>query len=211
MDMKKIPYGNGYYVSTDGCVYSKRRGRIRKLTPLTGGHGGYEKVRIYNGSRNEWKDFFVHRLVAEAFIPNTNNFPMVNHKDENPMNNCVSNLEWCTAWYNATYGSALKRRSEAMKQTLKNNPDVKAKIVKNLVMGDLSEESRRKIANKLSKPVVAYRDGEMVKMFASALFAQQETGIKRGNICKVLKGVRKSAGGYQWRYAACGGELEAEG
>lgn len=208
MNVKKIPYGTGYYVSEDGCVYSERKGRVQKLIPITNGHGGYEKVRLYNGSRNEWKDFFVHRLVALAFIPNVYNLPIVNHKDENPMNNCVTNLEWCTVRYNNTYGSALKKKSDTMKKRFKDNPNARAKISQNLKMRKLSKESRRKIANTLSKPVVAYKDGKAVKTFDSAFCAQQETGIKRGNICKVLKGVRKTAGGYQWQYAACGGELE---
>ena len=47
----------------------------------------------------------VHRLVAMAFIPNPNNFPIINHKDENPSNNCVDNLEWCDYAYNLNYGS----------------------------------------------------------------------------------------------------------
>lgn len=54
------------------------------------------------------KRYSVHRLVAEAFIPNPDNLPEVNHKDENPLNNCASNLEWCTRQYNIEYSKAKK-------------------------------------------------------------------------------------------------------
>ena len=54
---------------------------------------------------NDGKHYKVHRLVADAFIPNPNNYSQVNHKDENPLNNCVDNLEWCTNQYNAKYSA----------------------------------------------------------------------------------------------------------
>lgn len=57
------------------------------------------------------KNMFVHRLVATAFIPNSENLPEVNHKDENKQNNCVENLEWCDRKYNLAYGN--KRLKEA--------------------------------------------------------------------------------------------------
>lgn len=60
------------------------------------------------------KTFKAHRLVAQSFIPNPNNLPMINHKDEDKTNNTVYNLEWCDAKYNTNYGTSIKRRSSKM-------------------------------------------------------------------------------------------------
>ena len=64
-------------------------------------NSGYEQIKINYQGLHIHKS--IHRLVAEAFIPNPNNLPIVNHKDENPANNIVSNLEWCTVSYNNNY------------------------------------------------------------------------------------------------------------
>mgnify|MGYP002541713982 CR=1 FL=1 len=62
---------------------------------------GYKRVTLYKENKSKTK--LVHRLVAEAFLPNPNNLMIVNHKDENKLNNVVTNLEWCTQSYNTTY------------------------------------------------------------------------------------------------------------
>ena len=73
---------------------------------------GYYTVGLYKGSKGEGR--LVSRLVAEAFIPNPNNLPCVNHKDENSKNNCVDNLEWCTRAYNNQYGTIRERHRQMM-------------------------------------------------------------------------------------------------
>jgi hypothetical protein len=68
---------------------------------------GYLKLKLLKNGK--MKTFFVHRLVAQAFISNPNELPQVNHKDENKLNNKVENLEWCTQQYNIRYGTARER------------------------------------------------------------------------------------------------------
>ena len=74
---------------------------------------GYPMVILVNHNKRKTRN--VHRLVAEAFIPNPNNLPQVNHKDENKTNNCVDNLEWCTQKYNLNYGTRNIKISKARK------------------------------------------------------------------------------------------------
>ena len=81
---------------------------------------------------NLWKDGryykkYVHRLIAEAFIPNPGNLPMVNHKDEDGTNNSIDNLEWCTREYNVNYGTAKERRAKkirGVKHTAEHNKKI---------------------------------------------------------------------------------------
>ena len=68
---------------------------------------GYWYVGL--NKNGKYKRYRIHRLVAEAFIPNPNNLLEVNHKDENPDNNTVENLEWCEHFYNINYGTRNKR------------------------------------------------------------------------------------------------------
>lgn len=74
---------------------------------------GYPIVQLCKDGKKSY--FAVHRLVAITFLDNPNNLPQVNHKDENKLNNCVSNLEWCTAKYNTNYGSRIERVSTKRK------------------------------------------------------------------------------------------------
>lgn len=103
-------YENKYVVTPNGDVYSigrifrqklYKRQEIIKLKPAIS-NVGYEFVMLGDGKK--MKVHLVHRLVAEAYIPNPDNLPEVNHIDENKLNNDVSNLEWCTVDYNRKYG-----------------------------------------------------------------------------------------------------------
>lgn len=100
-----IGFENTYRVSSIGRVLSvnyNKTGSSKVLTPFKV-KGRYLQVTL------KGKRYSVHRLVAKAFIPNPNNLPYINHKDENGLNNSVDNLEWCTAKYNSNYGTCPRR------------------------------------------------------------------------------------------------------
>ena len=118
-----IGYEGLYKVSDRGNVYSVERvdsigrkigGRI--LKPNYDRYG-YLIVRLYKNGIVKAKK--IHRLVTEAFIPNPNNFPQVNHIDEVKDNNNVENLEWCDTRYNLNYGTARKRATKKTSKKVK--------------------------------------------------------------------------------------------
>ena len=112
-------------INSKGHSYTVKP-RILKLHTYP---NGYKDVMLQHQGRH--RRYLVHKLVAIAFIPNPNNLPEVNHKDESRDNNCVDNLEWCTRKYNCNYGGCIERQRKA-KQGKK-----------------LSEEHKHKISEKL--------------------------------------------------------------
>lgn len=99
-------YEGLYQASNIGRVKSIKFGKERILKPFTNS-SGYLQVSLFKNGKK--KNFYVHRLVAEAFLPNPDNLPCVNHKDEDKTNNNVNNLEWCNCRYNVNYGTRNKR------------------------------------------------------------------------------------------------------
>ena len=103
--IENYPY---YEVSNLGNVRSYRdRTVIRNIPHILSpriDHRGYYFVNLYDAN-HKMKSIKLHRIVATAFIPNSDNLPQVNHKDENKLNNNVNNLEWCTSKYNVNYGT----------------------------------------------------------------------------------------------------------
>ena len=88
---KRVKNGNGYAI---------KKGKVIKNNLTT---SGYYSVHLYDECGKRIPKM-IHRLVAEHFLPNPNNYPQVNHKDENKLNNHIDNLEWCTEKYNSNYG-----------------------------------------------------------------------------------------------------------
>ena len=108
-------YEGLYQISNLGRIKSLKdnHGKYREKILKPGNSNGYFYVDLCKNSKG--KLFKIHRLVAIHFIENPNNYPEVNHKDENSTNNCVDNLEWCTREYNNSYGTRNKRASEKLK------------------------------------------------------------------------------------------------
>ncbi len=118
-----VGYEGLYMVSNIGNVKSLQRtaksknGSIRtvseKLRKINKNKSGY--IMVILNKEGKRKGIKIHRLVAQAFLPNPENLPQVNHKDENKSNNCVENLEWCTQEYNNKYGTRTERTSKKVK------------------------------------------------------------------------------------------------
>ena len=107
----KKDYEGHYQVSNLGRVKSIKFGKEIILKQHINIKGGYYYVCLLKNGKH--KNYYVHRLVAEAFLPITDNLPQVNHKDENKLNNSVDNLEWCTNEYNHNYGTINERISQS--------------------------------------------------------------------------------------------------
>ena len=112
--MKDIKNYEGLYgITSCGKVWSYRNKKF--LEPWDNGNG-YLLVTLCKD--NQKKNYKIHRLVAEAYLPNPENLPQINHKDENKANNCLQNLEWCDAKYNVNYGNCIERSSSKHKKAI---------------------------------------------------------------------------------------------
>ena len=123
-----------------------------------------------------------HRLVAEAFIPNPNNLPQVNHIDGDKLNNNVKNLEWCDQKHNNRHALATGLREIDMQQ------------VRNMHK-TMAKKQQRKV-NQLDL------NGNLIKQFDSMNGAADYFGGHSSNIRRVCKGKGKTAFGYKWEYAS---------
>ena len=167
----------------EGTYEVSNRGRIRSMSRniIVFGNRELHKDEVIMKPREEtylrvclkkdgkYKVHPVHRLVALAFIPNPDNLPQINHKDENKYNNNVENLEWCTPSYNCKYGTVVKRRYD--------NGGGSRKIV--VEQYDLN--------------------GNLLNTYPSICEASRQTDVNRNSIRLVLIGRLKTGKGFIWK------------
>lgn len=173
-----------YSVDTEGNVWSyPRNGTKKQICKLKGKINQHGYVSVVLHKNNIGKTFLVHRLVALAFIPNPNNYPQINHKNEIKTDNRVENLEWCTSKYNNNYGTRNKRASATISG--ENHP----------FYGKTSKNSH------LSKPVLQYsKDNVFIKEWYCAADVYRELGISNNNISSCCHGKLPHAGNFIWRF-----------
>lgn len=168
--MKILKRNKNYGVDEYGNVYSIKKNK--KLTPKKN-HDGYLRIQLWKNGKCEFVS--IHRLVAEEYIPNPNNYPIVNHLDGDKQNNHYTNLEWCTqkdniihSWKN---GFSKPRRNEKVKMS---------KRIDQLTL-----------------------EGEYITTFPSTMEIERQLGIPHSQISNVCKNKKNyhSAGGFKWRYS----------
>jgi hypothetical protein len=165
---------------TDACNRFKKA-KLRKPRNTATHH---QYVTLFSQEARKYRLFFVHKLVAIAFLPNPHNYPIINHKDCDPTNNHASNLEWCTYSYNNTYKDAISKRNATR---LKNNPN---------------RECWQKTALHRNKPIVQYNTSmQTIREYPSIKEACKEnSNFNRSNISSALTGKTKTAYGYIWKF-----------
>jgi hypothetical protein len=173
-----VGYEGRYQVSNFGNVKSLRYGGrdgAQNLVPKCNNSGRLWVELIVNGKK---KCMLIHRLVATAFLPNPNNYPQVNHIDENPKNNRLENLEWCTGSYN-------------VRSYYANHPD----FFRN-------RKSTPKRKRRLDKAINQYTlDGDFIKMWPNSREIEIQNNWSAWSIQECCRGNRKKAYGYTWQYA----------
>ena len=196
-DIKK--FEGLYQVSNLGNVRSLKRNIILKPSIASyrkTKNDGYYIVNLKS------KPYYIHRLVAEAFISNSENKLQVNHIDGNKKNNCVDNLEWVTpsenlrhAWNNNLIVVTKKQRENARKLCEKYRPKISYFATKKF------KEFKKEHKEIYTVQVVQYtKDKRQIKEWDSITEASRCLGIDSGNISSCCRHKRPTAGGFVFEY-----------
>ena len=158
-----------YTVSEEGKIFNTKTKRELKGTLA---RNEYPSVQL----RIDGKaiSFMVHRLVAEAFCENPNGYTMINHKNGIRDDNRVENLRWCTVKMNANYELAKKNRSEAIKQSYINDPELR--VVRANTFGKSN-----------MKRVEVFKNGESLGVFESQVEASKSLGVSQSLISSCMR------------------------
>lgn len=180
--MKKPIEGyTGYYVSDDGKVFSDKSGEMIELK-LQKDKDGYLVVGLKRDDGVK-KTCRVHRLVAEAFIPNPNNYHYVNHKNEIKDDNRVENLEHCSHKYNDNYGTKSKKISEKLTGRV------------------VPEETKKRISDtrngKSTRQVICTTTG---KRWPNPAACDRDLSEKYSVVVKICKIINEHGGNYKGRH-----------
>lgn len=173
-------YDGKYQISNLGNVKSNSRwakGRLLKGGKTKGKPHPYKYVALVKTGRKDIKNHYIHRLVAQYFCDNPNNYNEVNHIDGNTFNNCADNLEWCSHKDNMRHAS-----------------------INNM----LNHDSKKGSKHPKAKAVMQYTlDGTFVKEWGSVNEIMRETGIPADAIFRVCSSKYPhsiTAKGFRWRY-----------
>ena len=151
---KSVLGSDGVYEVSD-CGLVRRLGKWGgEIVSRVEKHTGYVVVSLRIGGVR--KPYYVHRLVAQAFIPNPDDLPFVNHKDEDKHNNCADNLEWCTRSYNRNYGTCTERQRAKMLGRV-----VSEETREKLRIAGLGRKHSEATKRKISEAVRRRNDGKM--------------------------------------------------
>lgn len=163
-----------YAIYDDGRVWSNKSKKFLLPYKMP---TGYLRVTLRKEGRPHYK--YVHRLVADAFVDNPNNYEEVNHKDENKSNNDFTNLEWCTHKMNNNYGTKNNRANDTKQNSTKWKKH----------LDNLHNQGKKKVLCK-----------ETGQVFDSITEAAAFAGCTLQNISIVLRGKGNTAKGYHFSY-----------